>query len=142
MKQGIFGIMNDWLSPPGDTILDLIEERNWTQSQLSEHMGYTTEYINQLINGKALINEEIAAKLEQVLGSTAGFWLNREFQYRNQLTKMEKLNLYHVSADFLGENLEYGGYFDIVTYTSEKAKEMLVEWLKNGARAMMITSII
>jgi HTH-type transcriptional regulator/antitoxin HigA len=80
----------DWVSPPGDTILDLLEERDWTQAQLSERLGYTTKHISQLINGKAPIHEETALKLERVLGSTAGFWLNREAQYRAQLAKMEE----------------------------------------------------
>lgn len=80
----------DWVSPPGDTILDLLLERDWTQSQLSERLGYTTKHISQLINGKAPIHEETALKLERVLGSTAGFWLNREAQYRAQLAKMEE----------------------------------------------------
>ena len=80
----------DWVSPPGDTILDLLEERDWTQAQLSERLGYTTKHISQLINGKAPIHEETALKLDRVLGSTAGFWLNREAQYRAQLAKMEE----------------------------------------------------
>lgn len=80
----------DWVSPPGDTILDLLEERDWTQVQLSKYLGYTTKHISQLINGKAPINKETAFKLERVLGSTAGFWLNREAQYRAQLDKIEE----------------------------------------------------
>lgn len=71
----------DWASPPGDTILDLLEERDWTQIQLSERLGCTPEYLSELIDGKASINEETAIKLERVLGSTAKFWLNREAQY-------------------------------------------------------------
>lgn len=80
----------DWVSPPGDTILDLLEERDWTQAQLSELLGYTTKHISQLINGTAPINEETALKLEQVLGSTTAFWLNREALYRVQLAKIEE----------------------------------------------------
>jgi HTH-type transcriptional regulator / antitoxin HigA len=72
----------DWVSPPGDTIADLLEERDWTQAQLAERLGYTTKHVSLLINGKAPINEETAVKLERVLGSTAAFWLNREAQYR------------------------------------------------------------
>lgn len=80
----------DWVSPPGDTIADLIDERDWTQAQLSERLGYTTKHVSQLINGKASISEETAIKLERVLGSTAEFWLNREAQYRAQLAKIEE----------------------------------------------------
>ena len=80
----------DWVSPPGDTIADLLEERDWTQAQLAERLGYTTKHISQLINGKAPIGEETALKLERVLGSTAGFWLNREAHYRAQLALIEE----------------------------------------------------
>ena len=80
----------DWISPPGDTIADLLEERDWTQTQLSERLGYTEKHVSQLINGKAPIGEETALKLERVLGSTAGFWLNREAHYRAQLAKIDE----------------------------------------------------
>jgi HTH-type transcriptional regulator / antitoxin HigA len=82
----------DWVSPPGDTISDLLEERDWTQAQLAERLGYTTKHISLLINGKAPINEETALKLERVLGSTAVFWLNREAQYRAYLANLEEEN--------------------------------------------------
>jgi HTH-type transcriptional regulator / antitoxin HigA len=80
----------DWVSPPGDTIADLLEECNWTETHLAEKLGYTTQHINQLINGKVAIDEETALKLEQVLGSTAAFWLNREAQYRVDLARIEQ----------------------------------------------------
>ncbi|NET07844.1 MAG: HigA family addiction module antidote protein [Merismopedia sp. SIO2A8] len=89
MTKPIRPFIPDWVSPPGDTIADLLEERNWTQAQLAERLGYTTKHINQLINGKAPIGDKTAIKLELVLGSTAGFWLNREAQYRAQLAKIK-----------------------------------------------------
>lgn len=80
----------DWVSPPGDTIADLLEERNWTQAHLAQLLGYTTEHISLLINGKAPIHEETALKLEKVLGSTAAFWLSREAQYQVNLARMRR----------------------------------------------------
>ncbi|WP_035988118.1 helix-turn-helix domain-containing protein [Leptolyngbya sp. KIOST-1] len=80
----------EWVSTPGDTIADLLEERDWTQAQLADRMGYTTKHISLLINGKAPITEEAALKLEHVLGSTASFWLKREAQYRAQLANIEE----------------------------------------------------
>lgn len=29
----------DWVSPPGDTLVDIIEERDWTQSELAQRLG-------------------------------------------------------------------------------------------------------
>ena len=77
----------DWISPPGDTIVDLIEERDWTQAQLSERLGYTKKHVSQLINGKAPITEETALKLANILGSTQKFWLNRKANYRARLAQ-------------------------------------------------------
>lgn len=90
MTETIGSFTPDWVSPPGYTIIDLLEERYWTQAQLAEALGYTTEHISLLINGKALINEETALKLERVLGSTAAFWLNREAQYQVNLARIKQ----------------------------------------------------
>ncbi|MEH1902461.1 MAG: HigA family addiction module antitoxin [Nostoc sp.] len=82
----------DWVCSPGDAIADILEERDWTQAQLAERLGYTTKHISLLINGKAPINEETALKLERVLGSTTAFWLNRQAQYRTGLARIEEDN--------------------------------------------------
>ena len=36
----------DWISPPGDTIADLIEEREWSQADLAKRLGYTTKHVS------------------------------------------------------------------------------------------------
>ena len=79
----------DWISPPGDTILDLLDERGWTKTDLVHSLGYTQERICGLLDGTAAITAEIARKLAQVLGSTEQFWLNRESHYR---ASVESLN--------------------------------------------------
>jgi HTH-type transcriptional regulator / antitoxin HigA len=79
----------DWLSPPGDTIVDILEERDWTIAQLAGKMGFSNMKIQQLIDGKLEIDESIAGQLAEVLGSTEKFWLNRERLYRERLTKLE-----------------------------------------------------
>ena len=78
-----------WVSPPGDTIQDVIEERDWNLDQLSEALGYSPQFINQLLNGEAIITKDIALNLARVIGSTSEFWLNREAQYRFQLTNQK-----------------------------------------------------
>jgi len=81
----------NWLSPPGDTIADILEERDWTQVEFAKRMGLSKKQTNLLLNGKAPITCETALKLESVLGSTAKFWLNREVQYRENLARKEEL---------------------------------------------------
>jgi HTH-type transcriptional regulator / antitoxin HigA len=93
----------DWVSPPGDTILDALEEKGWTQAELAERTGYTRKHINQLVQGKASINEETALKLERALGASAGFWLNREAQYREALARRSELENLKGSIPWLAE---------------------------------------
>ena len=80
----------DWVSPAGDTIIDALEERDWTQSQFGERIGYTEKHVSLLINAKVPITEESAQKLSRVIGSTPEFWLRREAQYRAQLICLEE----------------------------------------------------
>ncbi len=75
-------IKRDWISPPGHTIVDLLEEHNWTQAQLADRLGLSRKRVSELITGKAAISEAIAIELARVLGSTVGFWLRREAGYR------------------------------------------------------------
>ena len=72
-----------WPSPsPGDTILDILEEKNWTQAEFADRAGCTIKHVSQLILGKAVITEDTALRLERVLGGSAEFWLSREARYR------------------------------------------------------------
>lgn len=79
----------DWVSPPGDTILDIIEERGWAQTELATRLGYSTKHVNQLIKGKVPLSEDAAIRLERVLGSSVGFWLAREAKYRERCARLE-----------------------------------------------------
>ena len=79
----------DWVSPPGDTLLDIIEERDWTQDELAQRLGYTAKHVNQLIKGKVPLTEDAASRLERVVGSTVGFWLAREAKYRERCARLQ-----------------------------------------------------
>ena len=79
-----------WLSVPGETMLDLLEEQGWSQAEFAERAGYTTKHVSQLIKGNASITEDTAFRLERVLGGSAAFWLSRESKYREALARREE----------------------------------------------------
>ncbi|MCY4261741.1 MAG: HigA family addiction module antitoxin [Candidatus Dadabacteria bacterium] len=79
-----------WMSPPGDTILDVLEEKNWTQSEFAHRAGYTTKHVSQLIKGKASITEDTALRLERVLGGSVRFWLALEAEHREEVARAEE----------------------------------------------------
>lgn len=79
----------DWVSPPGETIFDLVEERGWTQAELAVRLGYSEKHVSQLINGKVPLTDEAAIRLERVLGGSVSFWLTREAKYREHSARLE-----------------------------------------------------
>ena len=93
----------NWVSPPGDTILDLLEERGWSQAEFAQRTGYTSKHVSLLINGKASIAEDAAFRLEKVLGGTANFWLLREAGYRESIAKKDELVSLAAQSGWLSE---------------------------------------
>ena len=84
----------DWVSPPGESILDIAEERGWTQSDLARRLGLTAKHVSPLINGKVTLSVEAAQRLERVVGGTADFWLTREANYQSRRAKLEAAEQY------------------------------------------------
>lgn len=48
------------VSPPGETLLDLIEERGIAQSELARRMGRPPNAINEIVLGAKEITEDTA----------------------------------------------------------------------------------
>ncbi len=92
-----------WVSPPGDTILDQLEELGWTQSELAQRTDYSKKHINKIVQGKAPISEDTAFRFERVLGGSASFWLSREAQYREAVVRKEEMALHRSQVDWLKE---------------------------------------
>jgi len=79
----------DWLSAPGGTILDVIEERGMSSKELAAQLGYSQEKTERLIAGKETITRDVATLLAEHLGGSAKFWLSREVNYRNEVARLQ-----------------------------------------------------
>lgn len=77
----------DVVSPPGETLEEVLEEREMTQAELAERTGRPKKTINEIVQGKQAITPETAIQLERVLGTPARFWLEREQRYREWLAR-------------------------------------------------------
>jgi HTH-type transcriptional regulator/antitoxin HigA len=77
----------DFISPPGETLAEILEERNMSQSELAQRMGRPRKTINEIIKGKAEITSDTALQIELVLGTPASFWMERERLYREYLAR-------------------------------------------------------
>jgi len=84
MTEASRGFSPDWVSPPGETIADLLEQRGWTRAELARRIGGSPKFMDQLIAGLAPLNRQTATQLERVIGGSTGFWLAREAHYRQR----------------------------------------------------------
>lgn len=89
-SQTRFSYDPDFVSPPGGSLEDLLEEREMTQAELATRTGLSKKTVNEIINGKAAISADSAQKLELALGVPSSFWLSRETQYRDHIAKRDE----------------------------------------------------
>ena len=87
IKQTHNEYLPDYVSPPGETLLETIEALGMSQAALAERTGRPKKTINEIINGKSSITPETALQLERVVGVPASFWNKRESNYREFLAR-------------------------------------------------------
>ncbi len=79
------GISLDLIIHPGETISDVLEEREITQAELAECTGVTPAYVSNVIAGKKDISAKFAVALEYALRIPKSFWLNLQANYDAEL---------------------------------------------------------
>ncbi|MDE2662353.1 MAG: helix-turn-helix domain-containing protein [Gemmatimonadota bacterium] len=77
----------DEVSPPGDTLREILHERGLTQAELATRTGRPKKTISEIVNGKAAITVDTALRFELVMGVPAAFWNTREQHYREHLAR-------------------------------------------------------
>lgn len=82
--QSGFPFDPDYVTKPGDVLLETTEGLGMTQKELAARTGFTAKHINQLIRGVARISPETALRLEKVTGVPASFWNHLETKYQER----------------------------------------------------------
>ncbi|MCY4417932.1 MAG: helix-turn-helix domain-containing protein [Chloroflexi bacterium] len=81
--------------PPGDTILEQLQARDWTQSDLAVIIGRSDKVVNDLIKGRKSIDPKIAMALAAAFGTSPDLWLNLESTYRLGQTQLKVDDIAH-----------------------------------------------
>ena len=76
-------------TPPGATIKEQLIDRGISEKEFAMRMDMSDEHISRLLKGEASLTNDIAMRLETVLGLPANFWSNLEDIYREKLAKCE-----------------------------------------------------
>lgn len=80
----------DIVVPPGDRLLEVLDEFGMSQAELAMRTGRPLKTINEIVKGKVAITPETALQLERVLGKSASFWNNLEGDYREALARKDE----------------------------------------------------
>ena len=80
----------DYVSPPGDTLIEILDARGMTQKELAARTGRTSKHVNEIVKGKAAITSETAIQLERALGIPASFWNNRQQRYGEYIARIRE----------------------------------------------------
>lgn len=81
---------------PGLYVKDLLDGLEMTQDELSKQLGITTAYLNDFINGKFLLSDEMALSLSKVFGTSIELWLNLNATYIKKKFEIEQMQVEYV----------------------------------------------
>ena len=105
------GISHDLIIHPGETIADVLEEREISQAELASRTGVSAAYMSNVIAGKKDISAKLAMGLEYALGVPKTFWLNLQSNYEAELMEAnEELTISDEERDVrkdVGEVVSY-----------------------------------
>jgi len=78
----------DVVTPPGETLKDMLDAMGMTKAELADRIGKTPKTIGEIVKHNAPITPGTAMELEKVFGTPASFWNNRERRYRESLARL------------------------------------------------------
>ena len=87
--------------PPGESIREQLDMRYMSQKEFALRMSMSEKHVSNLLNGKVSLTNEVANRLERVLGVPARFWNRLETLYREDLRKVEAENLADKEINFI-----------------------------------------
>lgn len=85
------------VSPPGDTIVTILEQRELSIEEFARQVGLSEAGAQQVIEGKRIIDRDLARRLALTLGATEKFWIAREFDYRAAVSPPENMRVESIS---------------------------------------------
>lgn len=117
------------VSPPGETLDELLNERGMSQADLAGRTGRPKKTINEIVKGKAAITPETALQFELVLGVSASFWLLRQQQFDEARARAQENEKLAGAHDWVKElpvsQLQKKGWIPSVREPIERARACL-----------------
>ena len=91
-EKNLVGLSRDYIIHPGETLAEVLEDREMSQRELAVRTGMTEKHISTVIHGQKGISAAFARKLEYALGIETSFWMNLQANYDRELLEFEEVN--------------------------------------------------
>lgn len=91
-EQRVIGLSRDFIIHPGETLAEILEDREMSQKELSIRTGMTEKHVSTIVNGTKPISVSFAKKLEYALSIEAVFWINLQANYDREILEFEEVN--------------------------------------------------
>ena len=98
----------NWTSAPGDTIVDIICSRNLSREDFAHLIGLSHGDVDDLVQGNSTITLSVARRLNETLGSSVEFWMSRDFQYRQDIKRLDVDEEDWINQLPLGDMIKFG----------------------------------
>lgn len=129
MMENMYGLSPDLIVHPGETIREIIEDKNMSQEELAIRTGFSAKHISEVLSGKKDISSKFANALEYALGVSTEFWINLQGIYDKEIIELEKINKISETEysvlEQLKEVISYFHKINIFTNISNKSINIL-----------------
>ena len=90
MKDEERGTTREMIIHPGETLKEVMEDRNITVKELAKSTSFTQTYINAVLNSEENISNDFVRELENTLNIDADFWMKLNELYNNEIKIFEE----------------------------------------------------
>lgn len=102
------GFEPQWASAPGETIAEILAQRDLSLSDFASEIGERPGFAQDLLEGRAAITLSIARTLARVFGASVEFWMSREFQFREDASRLRAAESQWVASLPLSDMVKFG----------------------------------
>jgi HTH-type transcriptional regulator/antitoxin HigA len=75
---------------PGYYVKDYIDDQGITKEELAKRLQTTPQYVNDLVNGRISLTDEMATRLSDVFGTSVTLWRNLNKSYNEKKAEIEQ----------------------------------------------------
>ena len=89
-------------------MIDILKERGLSEDSFAKCIGQPPDKARDLLKGHATITIAIARRLANVLGASMEFWVSRDYQYRQDIGRLNQTHADWLSQLPIGDMIRFG----------------------------------